>query len=415
MRNEIVFVAGKDPLAERGAGHSAYVRAHGRAALRAGFAPHLFCASNRTDCEETAFGTVHRVFSPFRPFRQTMIAGHGRLLARAIERFVRGRGGPALIHGFGLWGRAGVIAASRLQRQGLPATAIVSSYTTYRDESDSKVRGQKRGVSPFHRAAIRLENFWIRFAVDRAERATYLNSRLVLVNYDSVRRLIDGRYGIGSLCERVPYGSEISFAGEPFEPAGETPRKTSPLIVSVARHDVRKGNDVLIEALAILRAAGEVFRARLLGEGPLLRSHRALRDRLGLAAQVEMPGYVPDIRPHLRAADVFVLPSRSEQSGSLALIEALEARVPVVASGVDGILEDVEDGRSAVLVPPCDAAALANGIRRVLREPGLRRRLTTEGRRVFDCRFAPDVFASALSQVYERFGLAPHRAQSCAG
>ncbi len=79
----------------------------------------------------------------------------------------------------------------------------------------------------------------------------------------------------------------------------------------------------------------------------------------------------------------------------------------MVASGVDGVLEDVEDGRSAVLVPPGDASSLAVGIARVLREPGLRRRLALEGLRVFESRFAPQVFSAALAGIYGRFGFSP--------
>jgi len=270
VSNEIVFVAGKDPLVERGAGHSAYVRAHGLAAVHAGFAPHLFCVSDRTESVAADFGTVHRVRSPFRPFREVMIAGHQWPLARAIERFARASGGPALIHGFGVWGMAGVLAAERLARTGVDASAILSSYTTYREESDSKVRGQKRGVSRLWRAALRFENFWIPLAVDRYERITYMQSRLVLINYESVRRLVERRYGIGDRCEKVPYGSEVSFAAEAAEPPVRPSAAAGPLVVSVARHDTRKGNDVLIEALARLRTEGVAFRARLLGEGPLL-------------------------------------------------------------------------------------------------------------------------------------------------
>jgi hypothetical protein len=62
MAKEIVFVVGKDPLRETGGGHSSYVRAHARAAIRIGFDPHLFCAGFDKGVVQTDFGVVHSCF-----------------------------------------------------------------------------------------------------------------------------------------------------------------------------------------------------------------------------------------------------------------------------------------------------------------------------------------------------------------
>lgn len=120
MSNALVMIGGKDPVEKLG-GHSTYVRAHARAAIRAGFEPHIFCASDRDGVFETDFGLLHRVASPFRPFRQIMIPGHAPIIAANLERFLLERSsGPQLIHGFGVWGYIGValsrkIAAKRNQ------------------------------------------------------------------------------------------------------------------------------------------------------------------------------------------------------------------------------------------------------------------------------------------------------------
>ena len=65
----------------------------------------------------------------------------------------------------------------------------------------------------------------------------------------------------------------------------------------------------------------------------------------------EQPGFVPETASYLARADVYVLPSLQEGSGSIALIEALQASLPAVASDVDGIPEDAGPGRGALLVP----------------------------------------------------------------
>jgi glycosyltransferase involved in cell wall biosynthesis len=152
--------------------------------------------------------------------------------------------------------------------------------------------------------------------------------------------------------------------------------------------------------LAQLWSAGVLFRACLLSGGALLDAHRQLARRLGIADVVALPGWVPDPFPYLQHADVFVLPSLQEASGSLAAIEAMQAGVALVASRLDGIPEDLTDGDDAVLVPPGDAGALAKALGRVLDDPGGRARLAQRARQTFEARFSPQALTRALGDLY---------------
>ena len=80
---------------------------------------------------------------------------------------------------------------------------------------------------------------------------------------------------------------------------------------------------------------------------------------VGLDRSVAQPGYVSDVAPYLSAADIFVLPSLSECSGSVSVLEALRAGKPVIASACDGLPEDLLDGQDSLLVAPGDVGALA--------------------------------------------------------
>ena len=115
-------------------------------------------------------------------------------------------------------------------------------------------------------------------------------------------------------------------------------------------------------------------------------------------------GFVPDPYPFLRQADIFVLPSLEEGSGSLALIEALQAGVAVVASNIDGIPEDVVDGESALLVTPGDEAELAGATSRLIVDPALRQRLARSARATFEARFSAATFVDALRKTYADLG-----------
>jgi len=413
----VVIVSGKDPVEEIGVGHTVYARAHARAAALAGFEPHVFCVGREAGVVHTEIGLVHRIRSPWplppRPgigYRYHLVWLHAPLLAAAVRRFLDSCPAPHLVHGIGLWGCVGAAVSRSPGRDGGVISAV-SAYSTYRHEIEAQRRGLRADHGLGERARFLSRYAWTRAVVERYERRMYAASPLVIVNYESVRRLLDTQYGIGPRCRRLPYAAERAFTGADTDTPSAAARSSgAPMIVAISRHDARKGVGVLLHALARLRARGRAFRARLVGGGSLLDAHRQLAARLGLADVVELPGFVPDSFPHLRAADIFALPSLEEGSGSLSLLEALQAGVAVVASAVDGIPEDVTHGESALLVPPGDADALAGALGLLLSDRDLRQRLARAGREVFVRRFSAAAFAQALGDTYAELGVTPARA-----
>jgi glycosyltransferase involved in cell wall biosynthesis len=134
-----------------------------------------------------------------------------------------------------------------------------------------------------------------------------------------------------------------------------------PLWVCAARLEEQKGHAVLFDALAELRRRGHDFVCALAGDGSL---HGALERRaaeLGLAERVQFMGRLDDVGPLLLAADAVILPSLWEGL-PLILLEALARARPVVASATGGVPDVIEDGVTGRLVPPGDAAALADAL-----------------------------------------------------
>jgi len=151
------------------------------------------------------------------------------------------------------------------------------------------------------------------------------------------------------------------LAGLPARPAGV------PLVGSVACLAPRKDLGTLLEALARLAASGTDFRCALAGEGPdraMLEARAASPD---LAGRVTFLGERGDVDRLLPAFDVFVLSSREEGIPN-ALLEAMAAGRPCVATRVGGNAEVLEDGRTGWLVPPQDPAALAAALGEALRD-----------------------------------------------
>jgi len=400
----IVFISGKHPIDEIGGfGHSSYVRAHARAAILAGFSPHLFCVGARDEMSETPIGPVYQCRS-LPPFRGVNIPLHATPLSAAVEAFaVRSDlRGPLIVHSFGVWTFAGVHAVRRLERRGIKAVAIGSSYTTYADEAAAMAAGVsfKDGLRRYLKQQA--ERAWVRGVIQGYERRGYVDSRFITVNYLSVQRLIEARHGRRVTIRKTRYSAEAAFlrqgSGKPYPRPNADP--SLPRFVCVSHHGPRKGIDVLIYALARLRDRKIPFRATLLSSGPQFDRHVALVRELALSDQVQFTGRVPSVEPFLDGSDVFVLPSRSEQSGSLSLIEAMAARLPAVASACDGIPEDLEDEVNGLLVAPGSVGELAAALARMATDPDLRVRLALAARAQFEKCFSPVAFADDLSSAY---------------
>lgn len=179
-----------------------------------------------------------------------------------------------------------------------------------------------------------------------------------------------------------------------------------PLWVVAARLEEQKGHDVLLDALAEVRARGLAFTAALAGDGTRRAALETRAAELGLGDHVRFLGQLEEVGPLLLAADAVVLPSRWEGL-PLTLLEALARGRPVVASAVGGVPEVVEDGVSGRLVPPGDPAALADALCEVHRSPDAAFQLGRAGaRRVREAFTWPRVVEQFEALYDETLGLA---------
>ena len=137
----------------------------------------------------------------------------------------------------------------------------------------------------------------------------------------------------------------------------------------------------------------------LVGDGPERAHLEELARELGVADRVVFPGWQDEPAAQLRAFDMLVSPSRSEAL-PLAIVEAMLAGLPVVATDVGSVSEAVVAGETGLLVAPEDAAALAEAIRTLRDDPDARRRLGERGRELAGERFTPEAMAHAFEALY---------------
>lgn len=146
------------------------------------------------------------------------------------------------------------------------------------------------------------------------------------------------------------------------------------VVLNVGRLDEGKGQETLIRAFARSFAGQPDVRLVIFGEGPLRNHLDRLAGDLGIAPQVLLPGAQADIASVYAAADLFVFPSIHEGLG-MALLEAMAAGLPCIASDIPPLREILEDGSCGVLVHPGDVEGMADVLRTVGGDAGQRESL----------------------------------------
>jgi phosphatidylinositol alpha-mannosyltransferase len=204
--------------------------------------------------------------------------------------------------------------------------------------------------------------------------------------------------------EIVPNGVDVgTFAGTEARPDLPAGRR----ILWVNRLDAQKGFPIALAAFSKVLAEVPDAVLVVVGEGKDREALTLLTE--AARARVDMRGAVPNeqVPSYLAACEVFVSPAVGQESFGIALVEAMAAGLPVVATDIPGYREVVSDGVEGLLVPPRDPEALAAGLVRVLTEPELARRLGEAGReraRTFDWPIVVDRMEELYLRAIESAG-----------
>ena len=179
-----------------------------------------------------------------------------------------------------------------------------------------------------------------------------------------------------------------------------------PLVTCVANVRRVKGIDILVRAAALVHRdipEAQFLVAGGLGNAPLERKHQAemavTRQSLGTDEFLKFIGPTRQVPALLKMSDLFVLPSRTEGLSN-ALLEAMSAGLPCVATAVGGNPEVVVDGVTGFLVPPENPEELARAIVKILRDPDLGRRMGAAGASRVRENFTSEQMAAKVTAAY---------------
>jgi glycosyltransferase involved in cell wall biosynthesis len=314
----------------------------------------------------------------------------GRVAWQLVEQ-----DGIDLVHGFG----ASVLGyARRRAKSKAPLVLNPQGLEEFGATDPARARFKRAAYLPLRRAVLACAHasdaviatdralepaVLMHLKVDRS-RVRVIPNALDLTTVDSLASAADGR--------RVRRDAGI--------------RQDDAVLLSVGRLEQNKGFHVLAAALAALshlsgRIAEGNWRWVILGDGPYRASlESAVRDA-GLAAQVFMPGRIPDGELHAwyEAADLFVHPTLYEGS-SLVTLEAMAHRRAVVATTAGGLPDKVRPGVSGWLVPPGDPSALAAAISGALGEPARLPAMGLAGRAIVEREFSWETAGAATLRLY---------------
>lgn len=281
---------------------------------------------------------------------------------------------PALVQLHGQF--AGSLGQLALQLAARPKSLYTVQWPSYLDDTGpwSRLRNQTAEL-----VSCRLATAIV--AVSENDRKTFIKRGLATPDKISV---IHNAYSIE--IDEMAASSNASDGG---------------VVGFVGRLADQKGVEHLIRAVPHVLAKHPHTKFVIVGDGPERPRLEQLASDLQVAKSVEFAGYQPEPSKLIQTMDVVVIPSLYDPF-PLVTLEVMALGRPIVGSAVGGIPEAVDDGRTGLLVPPRDPAAIAQALLTLLDHPDLRAEMASAGRARAKHEFSPGVITAQYAGLYRR-------------
>jgi len=232
-----------------------------------------------------------------------------------------------------------------------------------------------------------------------------ITDRIIAVSPQVRQDLLARGVGRSEQVEVIPAGLDLArfLHGAPSParlrdmlaiPAG------APLLGIVGRLVAIKDHPTLFQALSRLQTPGPPPHLIVVGDGERRQALTRLAQEIGLASRIHFLGWRTDLEAILGELDVVICCSKNEGT-PLALIEAMAAGVPVLATDVGGVGDLIRQGETGWLAPPCDPPALSRAIRDLLADPERRARTVPSARRLALERHNVNTLLHRMEALYE--------------
>jgi glycosyltransferase involved in cell wall biosynthesis len=377
----IFVISGKSPKGDSG-GYPAYAYSLSEMLGELGYQVIALGVGKTKSISKDKFGEIRILDAGFLKYipvlKHLALAGlpyYSYLFAKEIKNLCHKK----KIKHFILWGMGPwafpVFFLKLFPPKNVKMTLITSYFTSTRHEMKGAVDSIKvedYGLLPKIRYLIVYEIVARIFHI--FEKLTLDFCDIVVIHYNSSRRIINQYFHTKTnKVVSFPWYTEIfKRTGKGNEPEHKLPH---PLVVSISRQDPRKGLNYIIRAMKIVADKIPNVKCLIVGTGSFYKPNKKLVTKLGLNRIIDMPGFVPDINPILKQADVVVIIPLRQGSSALTVFEAMSYGKAIVASNVDGIPEDLENNKSALIVPAANEKKTAEAIVKIISSPMLKKKL----------------------------------------
>lgn len=405
----IFIISGKSPIGDSG-GYPAYAYNLARILTRLGYEVIIFAVRDTSSIQKTPFGTIYftstKIIRIFPILRHIALAGlpyYSIILYKAMKNvLITNKINSCIVWGMGPWGFPGVFL-----KLFAPKITSVSLFTSYFTSTRHEMQGAYKAIKvDDYGVGAKLKYFMVYHVVARMfhvfEQLTLWWCDRIIVHYRSSESIMQKYFSVSrSKIVRFPWYVDI-FPRE--GPQSKTLKSFShPLIVSICRHDPRKGLNFLIRAMKEVVRVKPKAHCLIIGSGEFLELNKKLVKKLHLEKNVSVFGFVPDIRPILREVDIAVVVPLAQGSSALTVLEAMSYGKAIVGSRCDGIPEDITHEHSGLIVPPGDSDAIAQAIIRLIQNPSLRKRLGLAAFAAYKKRFGLKKIEQNLLKVLREF------------
>lgn len=410
MKHMPVFIiSGKSPLGDPG-GYPAYAHTLSTMLSDLNYKVYTLAIDKIKSIKKTPYGEIHFLSSEFLrmiPLLKSLaLAGlpfYSIMFAKEIVRIVKKEKMDSFIlWGMGPWGFPGFILKFLLPKN-VKMTMVTSYFTSTRHEMKGAldaIRIKDYGISP------KLRYFIVYEVVARIfhifEKLTLLSSDLVIVHYESSKRIIKKYFNVeDSKISLFPWYSKI-FKRKGEDLASDI-QYTHPLVVSICRQDPRKGINFIIHAVKIASKTIPDINCLIVGSGSFLNLNRQLVEKLNLTKNVKVIGFASDIHPILTQADIAIVVPLAQGSSALTVSEAMSYGKAIIASDCDGIPEDITDNVNGIIVKKGSEVVIANAIIKLVKDKNLRLRLGKEALNSSKSKFGFDRMKNSIKDVLSKY------------
>ena len=401
-----VFIfCGKSPIGASGGGYSAFAYNLAKILRKIGHETFIVALGEEDKIVETEVGHLLLMKASLLNFNITALPGlpiFSFIFAKGVNKVARERGFKKyVVWGIGPWGFAGTLVKFLFNKN---VIHVNNYFTTTKHEWSGALKALViRDFGLF----IRLKYWFICHTVVAyltvLESILLRSADMVITNYKSTEDIIKEQFGIHpSRFKRAAFSVEVykrSVGDVKVKANLKLPKK---YFAFISRHDPRKGVNFLLHAMKNLQDKRVTAPLFLGGTGDMFEANKKLAEKLGLR-NVRFLGFVNDPRPLLENCSVFVFPSSEEGAGALTINEAMSLGLPIVSTACDGIIEDIDDGVSGLLVPMEDPVSLARAMEELLNNPSRARRLGQNAKKGYKERFSFERMYKDMEKITRAF------------